>query len=131
VGGLNLVPHVRRLQARGVTFTPLWRLRGIGRAGNRLAVRFTSDYGPATLAREADQVIADHGLVPLTELYDALRPLSSNGGAVDHAALLAGRPQAMVRNPDGRFRLFRIGDAVAPRNTHAAIYDALRLAKDF
>ena len=26
--------------------------------------------------------------------------------------------------------LFRIGDAVAARNTHAAIYDALRLAKD-
>jgi hypothetical protein len=33
-------------------------------------------------------------------------------------------------NPDGRFRLFRIGDAVAARNTHAAIYDALRLTKD-
>jgi hypothetical protein len=27
--------------------------------------------------------------------------------------------------------LFRIGDAVASRNIHAAIYDALRLAKDF
>jgi hypothetical protein len=26
--------------------------------------------------------------------------------------------------------LFRIGDAVAARNTHAAIYDALRLVKD-
>jgi hypothetical protein len=36
-----------------------------------------------------------------------------------------------VRNPDGRFRLFRIGDAVSSRNIHAAIYDALRLAKDF
>jgi hypothetical protein len=27
-------------------------------------------------------------------------------------------------------QLFRIGDAVAARNTHAAIYDALRLVKD-
>jgi N-methyl-L-proline demethylase len=26
--------------------------------------------------------------------------------------------------------LFRIGDAVASRNIHAAIYDALRLVKD-
>ena len=33
-------------------------------------------------------------------------------------------------NPAGTYRLFRIGDAVAARNTHAAIYDALRLAKD-
>ena len=32
--------------------------------------------------------------------------------------------------PTARFRLFRIGDAVAARNTHAAIYDALRLVKD-
>jgi hypothetical protein len=36
----------------------------------------------------------------------------------------------MSPNPEGRFQLFRIGDAVAARNTHAAIYDALRLAKD-
>ena len=36
----------------------------------------------------------------------------------------------LERNPDGAYQLFRIGDAVAARNTHAAIYDALRLAKD-
>ena len=29
------------------------------------------------------------------------------------------------------YLLFRIGDCVAQRNTHAAIYDALRLCKDF
>jgi N-methyl-L-proline demethylase len=33
-------------------------------------------------------------------------------------------------NPGGRYRLFRIGDAVASRNIHAAIYDAIRLLKD-
>jgi hypothetical protein len=37
----------------------------------------------------------------------------------------------VTTNPDGRFRLYRIGDAVAARNVHAAIYDALRLCKDF
>jgi len=26
---------------------------------------------------------------------------------------------------------FRVGDAIASRNIHAAIYDGLRLAKDF
>ena len=30
----------------------------------------------------------------------------------------------------GAKRVERIGDAVAARNTHAAIYDALRLVKD-
>jgi len=36
----------------------------------------------------------------------------------------------VTRNPDGAFALFRIGDAVASRNIHAAIYDTLRLLKD-
>ena len=34
-------------------------------------------------------------------------------------------------NPDGRYQLFRVGDAVASRNIHAAIYDSLRLCKNF
>ena len=38
--------------------------------------------------------------------------------------------RTLSRNPDGPFQLFRIGDAVASRNIHAAIYDALRLGKD-
>ena len=52
---------------------------------------------------------------------------STNGGAVDHAELLAVRPQTIRVNPSGAFQLFRIGDAVASRNIHAAVYDALRL----
>ncbi len=38
---------------------------------------------------------------------------------------IGGRPQDVVLNPDGRFSLYRIGNAVSARNTHAAIYDAL------
>ena len=44
--------------------------------------------------------------------------------------LIANRPQDLVRNPRGAYALYRIGDAVASRNIHAAVYDALRLAKD-
>jgi len=51
-------------------------------------------------------------------------------GEVDYDALIAGRPQDVTRNPDGGFQLFRIGDAVSARNTHAAIYDGLRYLKD-
>jgi hypothetical protein len=32
---------------------------------------------------------------------------------------------------DGEFLLFRIGDCVSMHNIHGAIYDALRLCKDF
>jgi hypothetical protein len=36
--------------------------------------------------------------------------------------------QGMNGGPAG-FQVFRIGDAVEARNTHAAIYDALRLVR--
>ncbi|MDH5412336.1 MAG: NADH-dependent oxidase, partial [Alphaproteobacteria bacterium] len=52
---------------------------------------------------------------------------SVNLGEVDYRALIAVRPQEIAKNPGGGFQLFRIGDAVASRNIHAAIYDALRL----
>ena len=77
--------------------------------------------------RLVDQVVVEHGTLPLDEVYFALKPESRNLGAVDYGALIAVREQALLRNPDGRFRLFRIGDAVSSRNIHAAIYDALRL----
>jgi hypothetical protein len=68
--------------------------------------------------------------LPLDELYFDLKDLSSNGGSVDHDALINGHTQNIVKNSGGEFQLFRIGDAVSARNTHAAIYDALRLLKD-
>ncbi|HET9068189.1 MAG TPA: NADH:flavin oxidoreductase [Amaricoccus sp.] len=130
VMAMNLVPYVRSLQAKGATFTVTWRLRAVARDGNRLAATLGSDYGGATLVRHVDQVVVNHGTRPLDDLYFALKPLSTNLGAVDHEALVAGRPQTLAANPAGAFRLFRIGDAVAARNIHAAIYDALRLVKD-
>jgi NADPH-dependent 2,4-dienoyl-CoA reductase/sulfur reductase-like enzyme len=127
---MNLVPYVRNLQRKGATFTVTWRLGSVARDGNRLTATLASDYGAAVQTRSVDQVVVNHGTRPLDELYFELKPSSRNLGAVDHEALVAGRAQAMDRNPDGRFQLFRIGDAVAARNTHAAIYDALRLVKD-
>jgi hypothetical protein len=50
---------------------------------------------------------------------------------VDLSALIGGRAQTLRSNSEGRFQLFRIGDAVASRNIHAAMYDALRLCVHF
>ncbi len=127
VMGMNLVPYLRALQGQDVTFTLTWRLLAVERAGNTLLARVGSDYGTATQMRRVDQVAVNHGTSPLDDLYFALRPDSMNLGAVDHAALIGGRPQHLTPNRQGRFQLFRIGDAVASRNTHAAIHDALRL----
>ncbi|HHS94504.1 MAG TPA: N-methylproline demethylase, partial [Rhodobacterales bacterium] len=127
---MNLVPYMRSLQPLGVTFTVTHRLLGIERAGNQLKALIGSDYVSDIQSKLYDQVVLNYGTMPLDDLYFALKPLSSNLGEVDHDALIAGRTQAIDSNPDGAFQLFRIGDAVSARNTHAAIYDALRLVKD-
>ncbi len=128
--GMNLVPYMRVLQDKDVSFTVARRLLGVEREGNRLIARIGTDYSDHVHTAAYDQVVVNYGTLPLDELYFALREGSVNGGAVDHAALIEGRPQSLVRNPAGRYQLFRIGDAVSARNTHAAIYDALRLIKD-
>ena len=77
--------------------------------------------------RRVDQVVVEHGTEPLDELYRALKPLSKNAGAVDYERLVSGGEVFPERQP-GTFRLVRIGDAVASRNIHAAIYDGIRYA---
>ncbi len=129
VMAMNLVPYMRTLQAREVTFTVTWRLISVEREGNQLRATLGSDYGGMTQDRLVDQVVVNNGTRPLDDLYFDLKPRSSNLGAVDYEAFANGAPQEVAPNPDGTFRLFRIGDAVAARNTHAAIYDGLRLAR--
>ena len=132
---MNLVPYMRALQRPNVTFTPTYRLKSVEREGSELLARITSDYvihGKPDLdhERHIDQVVVNYGITPMADIYFELKPHSSNHGEVDYDDLIAGRPQAVVRNPEGSFQLFRIGDAIESRNTHAAIYDALRLVKD-
>lgn len=130
VMAMNLVPYMRSLQQLDTIFTVTYRLDAVRREGNELLATVGSDYGGVAQTRRCDQVVVNHGTIPLDELYFALKPLSSNLGEISHDELLAGRPQTVRTNPEGTFQLFRIGDAVAARNTHAAIYDALRLVKD-
>jgi N-methyl-L-proline demethylase len=126
VMAMTLVPYMRGLQKLDVTFTVTFRLEEVMREGGKLLAIVGSDYGGVRKERHIDQVVINHGTLPNDELYFALKPRSSNAGAVDYTRLIAGVPQ-----PQGAaFQLFRIGDAVSARNTHAAVYDALRLVKD-
>ncbi|WP_324733561.1 NADH:flavin oxidoreductase [Pseudomonas paeninsulae] len=130
VMAMNLVPYMRSLQKLDTTFTVTYRLAAVARDGAELVASIDSDYGGVRKQRRVDQVVVNHGTRPMDELYLELKPFSRNLGAVDHGELIVGQPQSRDDNPDGEFQLFRIGDAVAARNTHAAIYDALRLVKD-
>ena len=130
IGGINITPYMRRLLPRDVRFTLCRRALLAERDGDQIRVTLGSDYGDFSAERMVDQVIVEHGTLPLDDVYFALKPQSSNLGEVDYDALIEGRPQTITTNPEGRFQLFRIGDAVSSRNIHAAIYDALRLVKD-
>lgn len=130
VMAMNLVPYMRSLQKLDVTFTVTYRLESAEKEGNVIIAHVGSDYGGVARERRVDQIVVNHGTIPLDELYFELKPGSRNLGEVSHDELLAGAAQTVDHNPEGTYQLFRIGDAVAARNTHAAIYDALRLAKD-
>lgn len=129
VMGMNLVPYMRSLQRKDVAFSVSYRLIAIRRDNNRLIAQIGSDYVGISFEREFDQIVVNDGTRPMDDLYFELKPLSRNLGVVDYDALMDGRPQNLVRNAESSFELYRIGDAVSARNTHAAIYDGLRLGR--
>ncbi len=130
VGGTNYPAYFKAFGECGVEILLNRRLRALRPAGNRLAAELWDEYARQSSEVTVDQVVVEHGVLPLDELYFALKPDSRNLGEVDPAALLAGRPALPERNPRGRFALLRVGDAVASRNVHAALLDSLRLCKD-
>jgi len=127
---MNLTPYMRALQHKQVRFTVAERLLDVRREGNRLVASIGTDYSDYVYEKDVDQVVVNNGTLPVDDLYFALKPMASNAGAVDYDALTKGLPQTVVSNERGLFQLYRIGDAVSARNTHAAVFDALRLVKD-
>ena len=131
VGGLNLVPYARAFNETDTRVTLNQRVRSVARGDDgRLRVAVGSDHSPVRHERIVDAVVGDHGVTANDELYHELVAGSANLGELDHTAFIAGTPQTVRTNPNGTYQLFRIGDAVAGRNIHAAVYDALRLCKD-
>ncbi len=130
VGGMNYPAYFKALSARQVAISLNLRLEKVARAGNKLVATLFNEYDKSRHERHVDQVVVEHGTLPLDELYVALKPGSRNLGEVDYDAMIANRKQDLVRNSQGSYALYRIGDAVASRNIHAAVYDGLRFAKD-
>lgn len=130
-GAYNFPVYLSHLYSKGVKITPDMRLVSVKPKGNALVVEIRNEYTLDVETREVDQVVCDNGTLPIDDLYTDLKAQSRNLGATDHKALMEGRPQTIVSNPGGKYMLFRVGDAVASRNIHAALLDSLRLCKDF
>ncbi len=126
IGGMNHVPYMRAFHETGVRVTINTRIIGVRRDGNVLIAKLGSDFAPGWHEeRRVDQIVVEHGTAALDELYHALKPESRNRGAVDYAALI-GAGDVFPVLQEAAFTLYRLGDAVASRNIHAGIYDALR-----
>ncbi len=120
---------MRNLHDHGTVFITDQKLIEVYPEGNRLVAALANEYNGAEEEHVVDQVVVEHGTDPDTSLYEALKPLSRNLGEVDLEKFAQAGIQAIVHQPENKFRLFRIGDAVASRNVHAAMLDAHRLCQ--
>jgi 2,4-dienoyl-CoA reductase-like NADH-dependent reductase (Old Yellow Enzyme family) len=129
VGGLVGAGYFSALADGGVRLSVLRHLLSVERTDDGLVAVLATEGATRTETRLVDAIVVEAGTTPVTELYDELLACSTNQGETRIDDLLALRPQTAVRNRAGTYQLFRIGDAVAGRNVHAAMLDAARLAR--
>jgi 2,4-dienoyl-CoA reductase-like NADH-dependent reductase (Old Yellow Enzyme family)/thioredoxin reductase len=128
--GIGMVNYPEVLEAfdrLGVIVTLGYRLTTVAREHGQLVATMVNQYSGRHIQRVFDHVVVEHGTLPEASLYFDLLSDSSNLGVVDQQALLAVCPQPKGGNRSGRYRLFRVGDAVASRNVHAAVLEGFRL----
>ncbi|GLK66978.1 NADH:flavin oxidoreductase [Hansschlegelia plantiphila] len=128
LGATNQPVHLRELYKLGVVMTPNMELIEIYPEGNRLVAALRNTMTDAEEERVVDRVVVEHGTLPVDALFFGLKNASVNKGVLDQGAIVRGEPQPY--DLSAGYALYRVGDAVAGRNIHAAIYDALRLCKD-
>lgn len=133
VGGTTFPIFYRRLYKQGIIPTPNFWLDRVYAEGNKKVAVLRNEYTEELEERVVDQVVIENGTTPNAELYFALKDRALNKGQVHMESLFAHKPQPMLNEPtgEGSFLMFRIGDCVSMHNIHAAIYDAVRLCKDF
>lgn len=101
------------------------RLMSVRRQDNRLLATLGNDVSHEVYTVLVDHVVVEQGSIPMAEVYDQLRGRSLNDGVSDLAAMVEAAPQP--KRGGAGFEVHRIGDAVASRNIHSAMLDALRI----
>jgi len=130
LGGTNFGAHMDEIYKHGVRITTDTRLVEVTRDGNALKAVIENTYSGAREEIEVDQVIGDYATTANDDLYRRLMPLSRNDGETDLEEMAAFAPQTLDPHPERAFFLYRLGDAWASRNVHAAMLDAMRVCKD-
>jgi len=132
VGVTNFPIHLRELYRLNVVMTPDRELTQVYKEGAQLVAVLRNVYDGREEERLVDQVIVEHGTLPVDDLYHELKADSRNQGEFSIPRLIDGAQlEEVVHNPSGSFALYRVGDAVASRSIHAAIYDSLRMFHEY
>ena len=133
VGGTTFPVFYRRLYANGIIPTPNFWLDRVYKECSKIIAVLRNEYTDILEEREVDQVVIENGTLPNDSLYWTLKPQSANLGQTDITALFASEAQPALSQTlaSGQFLLYRVGDCISMHNIHGAIYDALRLCKDF
>jgi 2,4-dienoyl-CoA reductase-like NADH-dependent reductase (Old Yellow Enzyme family) len=129
-GYCNYPIYLKHFYEKGILLTPDRRLKKVEKIGRQLRSTFQNELTGQAEERLTDQVVVEHGTVPLDDIYKELRAESCNNGSVDIDKLLAGQPQSSANERANGYELYRVGDAVSCRDIHCAILDSRRLCKD-
>jgi len=128
-GYVNYPVYLKHFYEKGIVLTPDRRLENVEQVGHQLRSTLRNELSGEVEERLTDQVIVEHGTVPLDDLFEELRAESCNNGSVDMDKLLAGQSQTSPDECGDGYELFRVGDAVSSRDIHCAILDSRRLCK--
>jgi len=130
IGGTTFPTYYRSLYEKEVVMTSDLMLEKVYPEGDRKVAVLENEYTGQREERVVDQVVIENGIRPDEALYYELKPGSRNRGQIDVQALFDCKAQPVLAEEGDGMILWRLGDCVSQRNTHAAIYDALRLCKD-
>ena len=132
VGGTTFPIFYRRLYAQQVLLTPNTWLERVSAEGDKRIALLRNEYTDEREEREVDQIVIENGITRTTRCTRA-QVTVRQPGTDRHPRPVRGRTATGLAEPTGggRFLLFRVGDCVSMHNIHGAIYDSLRLCKDF
>ena len=130
LGGSSYPIYLAALAEAGARIITDHRLAAIEKQGNRLVATLSHEFGRIQQVIAADRVFAELGTEPADQLFHHLKDHARNRGVTDVNALKASTPQPWLNDGETGLLLFRVGDAVASRDVHAAMLDSLRILKD-
>jgi 2,4-dienoyl-CoA reductase-like NADH-dependent reductase (Old Yellow Enzyme family) len=131
IGPTNYPAAMKKFYNAGMQMTTDHRLVSLRRESGKIIARLWCDLTSTPLEKTVDHVVVENGTLPADDVYFELKKDAMNLGMTDIDALADLHPQTINLNEDGKYQLFRIGDAVASRNVHAAMFEARRLCMVF